>query len=454
MSQSLAETAAGELLGVRPSTLGKLRWRWDLWGRPEQLPPASDWRRWIILAGRGWGKTRTGAEAVRQAVSGGVRRIALVGATVADVRDVMIEGESGLVAVFPKHQRPEYQVSKRRVLFHTGAVATLYSSEKPRQLRGPQHEICWADELAAWTHLEDTWSNLLFGLRLGARPRVIVTTTPRPIDLLKQFVADSHDPSTGVVVTYGRTYDNAVNLPESALRDLQKAYAGTRLGRQELEGEILPDIEGALFRREWFRYLPDAPPLSRVVVSVDPAITRNNDETGIVVVGRAGDKAYVLADESGTWTPDEWAQKAARLARMTWGGKQASHIVAEVNRGGDLVARTIRSFDKTIPIKEVRANKGKDTRAEPIAALYEQRRVLHCGKFETLEQQMVSWDPTHQDEMRARRKATSPDRMDALVWGISELGFHMGVAKFLPINVPNPLKAHRANQLGSDERTT
>lgn len=441
MNLSLAHEHASTLLRAGFSTrqLAALAHDWEFWSRPEQRQPRTDWRIWLILAGRGWGKTRTGAETIREAVCDeGVMRIALVGATAADVRDVMVLGESGILNVFPPHQRPKYEPSKRRIVFHTGAIATLYSAQEPDRLRGPQHELAWCDEVAAWTHLDDTLSNLMMGLRLG-RPRVIHTTTPRPLDILRTFVEESlADP--GIVVTRGRTIDNAGNLPQQFLSDIERAYGNTRLGRQELEGEILEPC-GGLFQREWFVHIdPDqVPKLGRVVVSVDPAITTRNDETGIVVAGRAGDRGYVLADLSGVYTPEEWARKAVEAARH-YG---ASSIVAEVNRGGDLVRSTIRQFDRTVSIKEVRANRGKDTRAEPIAALYEQRRIRHVGTFAKLEKQMVEWAPTSQEMARAQRQATSPDRLDALVWGITELGFHIGVARAPSYETSTPLTDDR-----------
>ena len=437
MGESLAQQFATQLEHASDRELAALAHDWEFWARPEQHPPAGGWGTWLILAGRGWGKTRTGAEAVRQAVYAGAQRIALVGPTTSDVRDVMIFGESGLLAIFPEHQRPKYEPSKRRVLFHSGAIATLYSSEKPDRLRGPQHEFAWLDELAAWQNLQETLYNLQFGLRLGDNPRKVVTTTPRPIEVLKSWVAESTS-SSEIMVTRGSTFDNSPNLAPSFLAEIRKAYEGTRLGAQELHGEILAP-SGGLFRSEWFRYLPfcDVPKLSRIYVAVDPAITEQNDETGIVVVGRAGELAYVLDDLSGRWSPEEWAKKAVEAAKR----HRAQAIVAEVNRGGDLVKATIRQFERQIPIKEVRANRGKDTRAEPIAALYEQGRVYHVQKFPKLEQQMAEWDPTRQDELRQKKRATSPDRMDALVWGIHELGFHLGVARMSPINVELPTTA-------------
>lgn len=434
MAASLAELYASQLVTLKDRELAALACDWRFWARPEQLPPDGQWSKWVILAGRGWGKTRTGAEAVRDAIMRGVQRVALVGPTAGDVRDVMIYGESGLLAIFPEHERPKYEPSKRRVTFHTGAVATLYSAEKPDRLRGPQHEFAWLDELAAWANLGDTLSNLQFGLRLGTSPRMVITTTPRPLDVLKEWCSEAES-SDDIRITRGSTYDNARNLAPNFLRDVRRAYEGTRLGAQELYGEILAPANG-LFKSDWFKYLPftDAPRFTRVFVSVDPAITRENDETGIVVVARAGEAGYVLDDLSGRWSPDEWAHKAVEAAKKY----RAHAIVAEVNRGGEMVKSTIRQFDKTIAIREVRANRGKDTRAEPIAALYEQGRVYHLERFQRLEKQMVEWDPTQQDELRNRKKATSPDRLDALVWGMSELGFHLGVARLAPLNVDLP----------------
>jgi phage terminase large subunit-like protein len=439
MSLSLAQQFARPLLaGGSVRELAALAYDWKFWARPEQRAPEGHWRAWVILAGRGFGKTRSGAEAIREAVcEHGVMRIALVGATAADVRDVMVLGESGICNVFPPHQRPKYEPSKRRIVFHTGAIATLYSAEQPDRLRGPQHELAWCDELAAWTKLDATWADLMMGLRLGEHPRVIVTTTPRPLEILRGFIADAANDGSNVVVTRGRTFDNEDNLPGQFLSDIQRAYGGTRLGRQELEGEILEPV-GGLFQKEWIeraRIDADAKPeCSKRVVALDPAITTRNDETGIVVVGRKGDRGYVLEDLSGTFTPEEWARKAVDAAR-----RHKATIVAEVNRGGDLVMTTIRQFDRHVAIKEVRANRGKDTRAEPIAALYEQLRISHVGRFDKLEKQMVEWAPTSQEMMRLQRQATSPDRLDALVWGIAELGFHIGVAKGLaPLSVPLP----------------
>lgn len=418
--------------------LASLYYQWDFWARPEQRQPSSAWVIWVILAGRGWGKTRTGAETIREEVervrgTGEELRIALVGATIADVREVMLDGESGLLNIFPEDLRPRYIQSRARVVFPgTRAVAYLYSAEKPRKLRGPQHHIAWCDELAAWAHLDEAWSNLQFGLRLGDRPRVIVTTTPRPLPLLLEWEQAAND-SDSIVLTRGTTYDNQANLPKRFFSDIIKAYEGTRLGEQELLGKLLGQLEGALFKREWIRSPHELPQrFSRVIVAIDPAISKRHDETGIVVVGRAGEHAYVLEDLSGHWSPQEWAARAAAAVKR-WKVRApagATVIVAEVNRGGDLVKDTIRQADRVTPVKETRAYRGKGIRAEPVAALYEQGRVWHAARFEALELQMCTFDPLQVDKLRARNQAQSPDRLDAMVWGVKELGFHLGLARY------------------------
>ncbi len=404
--------------------------------RPQQQLPPGNWRIWLVKSGRGWGKNFTLGHAVRSWEKGGeAGRIALVGATAADVRDVLVSGETGILAAYPRHERPRYVRSQRRVDFDktSGAKAFLYSAAEPDRLRGPQHHKVVADEIAAWANPEAMWSQIKFGLRLGSRPQAILTTTPRPIALIRQLIADAQDPTSGVVVTSGSTFDNALALPDDFLAEMVRAFGGTRLGQQELEGEVL-DLVGGLFRPEWFRFASERPAkMSRIVVSIDPAITARNDETGILVVGRSGENAYVLADLSGVMSPDQWARRALEAAMQ-----HKASIVVETNRGGDLVKATIRSvgraagaalakYAQDVAIREVRATTAKDTRAEPVAALYEQGRVFHVGRFAKLEQQMCEWAPTSQEAQRARRQATSPDRMDALVWGITDLGFHMRV---------------------------
>jgi predicted phage terminase large subunit-like protein len=382
---------------------------WHRIRRPSQAPPAGDWRTWLILAGRGWGKTRTGAEWVLDRVEGGARRIALVARTAADIRDVMIEGESGILACASESQRPTYEPSKRRLTWPNGAIATAYSADQPSLLRGPQHDSAWADELAAWEHADETWAMLMFGLRLGADPRVCVTTTPRPTQEIRDLVGQAT-----TALTRGSTMENADNLAPGFLEEIVRRYEGTRLGRQELYAEILDDTPGALWTRAMLEaaYVDAAPELVRVVVAIDPAATAHeeSDETGIVVAGRGVDgHAYVLADRSCRMSPDGWARRAV----AAFDEHQADRIVAEVNNGGDMVEAVVRTVRPGVPYRKVHATRGKRLRAEPVAALYEQGRVHHVGRLPELEDQLTSWTP---------EDAGSPDRLDALVWAITELG--------------------------------
>lgn len=387
-----------------------LLYEWAVWRRAKQTTPQGDWRKWLILAGRGFGKTRTGAEFIReQVMTGSAQFIALVGATAADVRDTMIEGQSGILSVFPPGQRPQYEPSKRRVTFHNGAVATAYSADEPDRLRGPNHDTAWADELAAWRYA-DAWDQLTLGLRIGQHPRVVVTTTPRPVPVIKQLV-ETKDGS--VVVTRGSTFENISNLAPSFVSEMMRRYEGTTLGRQELHAEILDDVDGALWHRGPLDALRvhKAPALKRVVVAVDPAATNNasSNETGIVVAGVSSDGVgYVLDDRTIKGSPNEWGVAALAAFHQY----QADRIVAEANQGGDMVAHTLRTVDKNAPIKLVRASRGKRTRAEPIAAMYEQGRVRHVGFLTQLEDQMCGWVPD---------VSQSPDRVDALVWALTEL---------------------------------
>lgn len=388
----------------------QLRHDWRRWARPNQLPPRGDWTTWMLLAGRGFGKTRTGAEFVRAEVEAGrAGRVALVAPTAADARDVMVEGESGILAICPPRNRPKYEPSKRRVTWDNGAIATLYSADEPERLRGPQHDLAWPDELAAWRYPE-TWDMLMFGLRLGARPRAVVTTTPRPTRLIRELIAS---PTT--VVTRGSTYDNRANLAPAFLDTIIRKYEGTRLGRQELYAEVLDDVPGAL----WTRAMIDAanqphatPDLVRVVVAIDPAVTsgEDSDETGIIVAGLdATGLAHVLADRTCRMSPDGWARRAV----TAFDEFKADRIVAEVNNGGDLVEATIRTVRRNIPYLKVHASRGKRIRAEPIAALYEQGRVRHAPGLTALEDQMLTFLPEGNEG--------SPDRVDALVWALTEL---------------------------------
>ncbi len=385
---------------------------WNLLAREKQVPPPGNWRVWLLLAGRGFGKTRSGAEWVRARIEDGLaRRVALVGPTASDARDVMIEGDSGLVATARTGFEPRYEPSRRRLLWPNGAIATAFSAEEPERLRGPQHDAAWCDELAAWPH-EEAWDNLMLGLRLGQDPRCVVTTTPRPMRLLRRLLSDEDT----VAVTRGSTRENAKHLAPAFLAAIVRRYEGTRLGRQELEAELLDDAPGALWARAQFERegarVAAAPNLRRVVVALDPAASTSEDadETGIVVAGLAHDgKGYVLADLSGRMSPHQWAARALEAYRDF----AADRIVAEVNNGGDMVAATLRALDSVAAFKAVRASRGKIARAEPIAALYERGLVHHVGTFPALEDQMCGFT--------GAARNPSPDRLDALVWALTEL---------------------------------
>lgn len=376
--------------------------------RSEQKPPPWAWRIWLYLAGRGAGKTRSGAEWVQWVANTHQgARIGLIAPTAADVRDVMVEGESGIMAIAPNAARPVYTPSLRRLTWPNGSQATTYSADEPERLRGPQHTHLWADEMCSWRY-PATWDNALLGLRLGANPQVMVTTTPKPIPLLKKLVSDKT-----VHVTKGSTYDNAANLAPAFMAEIINRYEGTRLGRQELNAEILDDAPGALWNRAQLDALRvvKAPDLSRLVVAIDPAATSrdSSDETGIIAVGRTIDgHYYVLDDKTLRASPHGWASAAVSLYHLLG----ADRIIAETNNGGEMVELTVRTVDKEIPYRAVHASRGKQTRAEPIAALYEQGKVHHVGMFVDLEDQMCEWEPSSGD---------SPDRIDALVWGITDL---------------------------------
>jgi phage terminase large subunit-like protein len=395
----------------------QLLWDWKAWARPNQLAPEGDWLVWLVLAGRGFGKTRCGAECIRDEVtSGRSGRIALVAETQKDLEEVMVFGESGINSVFPPHQRPRITKKPIRIEFHNGAVATGYNATEPDQLRGPQFDFAWGDELAKWRYARETWDQLQFGLRLGNRPRQIVTTTPRPIQILKEIIA-----SAGTVITRGVTTDNRANLAPSFIKTITAKYAGTRLGRQELSAEILDDVPDALWTRAALdrdRRKPDkVPELKRVVVAIDPAAKKNEvvedgAATGIVVaaVGEDG-RGYVLDDATCRESPNGWARKAVACFDRYDG----DCIVGEVNNGGDMVESTVRVVRSTVPFKAVHASRGKWTRAEPVAALYEQGRISHVGTFAELEDEMVNFGPN------GMVGEASPDRVDALVWALTEL---------------------------------
>ncbi len=404
--------------------LERLARDWQIWARDDQLPPLATgagvpWTTWLLLGGRGAGKTRAGAEWVRAMALGlepiaerPVARIALVGETLGDVRAVMVEGVSGLMAVHADSERPTFRSSKRELVWPNGAVAQMFSADDPESLRGPQFAAAWCDELCKWRYGAAAWDMLQFGLRLGPRPRQVVTTTPRPSALLKRILAD---PAT--VVSRMRTADNAHNLAPSFLAAVSERYGGTRLGRQELDGELIEDREDTLWPRarlEQARVRRHGP-LRRIVVAVDPPVTsgKSADACGIVVAGLGEDeRGYVLADCSVAGRqPLVWAEAAVRAFH----GWSADAIVAEVNQGGELVAGVLHQVDASVPVRMVRATRGKWVRAEPVAALYAQGRVRHVGTFPELEDQMAEFGP---DGLGGGR---SPDRMDALVWALTEL---------------------------------
>lgn len=396
----------------------------EFWAMEHQLPPDGDWRSWVILGGRGAGKTRAGSEWVRAQVEGSrpldggrCSRIALVGETYDQVRDVMIHGDSGILACSPPDRRPIWKAGERKLIWPNGAEAQAFSAFDPEALRGPQFDGAWVDELAKWRKAQETWDQLQFALRLGDAPRVCVTTTPRNVGVLKRLL-DS--PST--VSTHAPTEANRANLAESFLEEVRARYAGTRMGRQELDGVLLADAEGALWTTSMLENarVSEVPELDRIVVAVDPAVSSgaSADECGIVVVGARlqGDpgnwRGYVLADRTVQGlSPDGWARAA--IAAMDEFG--AERLVAEVNQGGALVEQVVRQVDPLVPYKSLHAKRGKAARAEPVAALYEQGRVRHVAGLVTLEEQMC------QMTARGFEGTGSPDRVDALVWALHEL---------------------------------
>ena len=404
---------------MTPREAAILLYDWTIWARAKQLPPDGDWRTWLILAGRGFGKTRTGAEWVRGGIEAGTfRRVALVGETTADVRDVMVEGDSGILKVSPPWNRPRYEPSKRRLTWPNGAVAQTFSADDPEQLRGPQFDAAWADEIAKWRYVA-SWDNLMLGLRLGDDPRCVATTTPRPRAWLVSLIEDA-----GTVVTSGATSENAANLAPAFLDRIMGTYGGSRLARQEIDGEMLMDTPGALWRRADIDRnrltLAAAPDLIRIVVAIDPAVSTGaaSDETGIIVAGIDEDgTGHVLEDLSGRLSPDAWARRAIDAFQR----HAADSLVVEVNQGGDLVTQTLRTVDPLVPVRAVRASRGKRSRAEPVAALYEQGRVHHVGALPDLEDQLCAYTGAAGEG--------SPDRLDALVWALTDLMLGRGPAR-------------------------
>ncbi|WP_338446643.1 terminase family protein [Pelagerythrobacter marensis] len=414
-----------ELARLTDEERKELRHHWTLWARRDQLPPAGDWSAWLICAGRGFGKTRAGAEWVREVAKREPEaRIALVGASLAEARAVMVEGESGILACSPPHRCPLYEPSLRRLTWANGAQATLYSAAEPESLRGPQHSHAWCDEIAKWDMAGEratrAWDNLLLGLRLGDLPRVLATTTPRPVPLVHRLFES--EAKGEIAVTRGTTHANRPNLPERFVEDIGRRFAGTSFARQELGGELLTDIDGALWSRALLEQCraegPDGDPAAqpaRVVVGVDPPAGARGDACGIVVAGLCpAGKALVLADASVEGaSPERWARAVAEAARA-W---QADRVVAEANQGGAMVASVLRAAELTLPVRLVHASRGKAARAEPVAALYEAGRVRHAGLFAQLEDQMCGLMAAGRYEGPGR----SPDRADALVWALTEL---------------------------------
>ena len=398
---------------------------WLETARPTQITPFGDWHIWLILAGRGWGKTRTGAmDTMLYALRNPESRVAVVTPTFGDLRRVAFEGVSGILKHLPEQcmlqgRGQGYNASASEIRLHNGSIIMGFSATEPDRLRGPQFHRAWCDELAAWRY-PDAFDQLMFALRLGENPKCIITTTPKPTPLIKQLVERKD-----VRTTRGSTFENEANLAASTLAMLRERYQGTKLGRQELYAEIIDAMEGALWRPS----LIDESRLDqnlevnfeKIIVAVDPAVTsgENSDETGIVVVGKGGqNQYYVLEDKSGKYSADEWGRMAI-TAYHEW---QADIIVAEVNNGGDLVERLIRGIDPNVPYRSVHASRGKMVRAEPVAAMYEQRRVHHMGFFSELESQMCTYT--------GDRPKPSPDRLDALVWGLTELSKSSGTASW------------------------
>ncbi len=407
------------LAAFSPAEREELVTHWKLWARPDQLPPPGDWRTWLILAGRGFGKTRAGAEWVRAlAERDPEARIALVGASLPEVRAVMVEGESGLLAICPARRRPSFEPSLRRLVWPNGAQALLFSAAEPESLRGPQHSHAWCDEIAKWDNASSrairAFDNLVLGLRLGENPQLLATTTPRAVPLLTRLL---DEPAETRVVTRGRTEDNAANLPQRFLSQVRRTYGRSQLGRQELDGELITDIEGALWTRALLEGCRGPAPadLVRVVVGVDPPASAGGDACGIVVTGLdAGGNAHVLADCSvRKASPERWARATAQAAQA-W---NAERVVAEANQGGSMVASVLRAADLALPLRLVHASRGKAARAEPVAALYEAGRVHHAGTFPELEDELCGLVAGGAYQGPGR----SPDRADALVWALSEL---------------------------------
>ncbi|MEE9347696.1 MAG: terminase family protein [Robiginitomaculum sp.] len=403
------------LEGCPPELLAHIDHIWGLYARDNQTPPDDDWLIWLLLGGRGSGKTRTGAEWIREQVfCGGARRIALIAPTYNDAREVMLEGESGLLRLGYPSERPTYRSSRRRLEWPNGAIGQVFSAEEPDGLRGPQFDCAWADEFCAWSYPEDTLSNLRLALRLGQRPRLVMTTTPKPLPALKALLKNPI-----VRISHMTTSDNQNHLAASFIETMEAEYGGTRLGRQELGGEMLTDAPGALWNYVMMdaAYIDTPPTLDKIIVAIDPPVTSGAraDSCGLIVAGLSGHgaaaRAIILHDGTTQGqSPQGWAQRAVDLYQE-WG---ANYLLAEVNQGGEMVSTILRSVDDRVPVRNVRASVGKTARAEPVAALYEQGKVRHAGRFKALEDELCLMGSA----LMGRK---SPDRADALVWAVTEL---------------------------------
>lgn len=430
--RAMGKDITSVLSQLDPKKAEELRYNYRFWARPEQIPPQEgDWNVFLALAGRGWGKTWAGAQWCREQVKLGKRRIMAVAPTNADLERVMVKGESGFLAICWAGDKtykgvhmgyPEWSPTKRTLTWANGATVTFYSSEEPERLRGPQGDAAWLDELCAWNKDRETYDMLQFCLRLGKHPRIFITTTPKPTKLLRDIVKN---PKT--VVVRGSTFDNAANLADTYIEAVKAQYEGTRLGRQELYAEVLDESAGALWNRAMLEQcevdvsdpVAFSETLSRVVVSLDPAVSSNaeSDMTGLVVAGiDINGTCYILEDATERLSPESWATKAVELYHK-YG---ADRIVYERNQGGDLVKYTLKTVDETIPLKAVHASRGKFARAEPVAALYERGKVKHLRGLDDLETQMTTWEPLG--------SIGSPDRLDAMVWAVTELALK-GIAR-------------------------
>jgi phage terminase large subunit-like protein len=379
---------------------------WEHWALDKQRPPEGDWTTWLLLGGRGSGKTRAGAEWVRSLAAQEIGPIALVGETMTEAISIMVRGESGILSVQPDDERP--LLKGQRLIWPNGTEAMVMTASDPDRFRGPQFAAAWCDEVAKWPHGEDAWDMLQFGLRLGEQPRQLATTTPKPTRLIKRLLNDPH-----TVVTRMATMENKAQLAPQFLEAVVGRYRGTVLGRQELDGELIDDLPGALWQRAMFRHFAGGD-IGRIVVAVDPPVTgtAKSDACGIVVAGRVGEGVAVLEDCTLKQVrPLDWARRAVAAYRA----HEADAIVAEVNQGGDMVPAVIAQVDPDVPVRMVRASRGKWSRAEPVAALYGRGLVRHAAGLTALEDEMCAFG------MDGLSDGHSPDRVDALVWAVTEL---------------------------------